>query len=205
MTLMTKMTRPARHEGDPEILETGPSSRNWADSTGKGLGWFSLALGAAELFGAKKLTKTLGVEGHETLVRAFGVREIVAGVTSLSADEKVGVQSRVAGDLLDIAALGVALATSRKKGNVAMALAFVVGATVLDAVTAAALQRRHARKGPTRDYSDRSGWPNGREKSAGAAADFSMPKDMAQEPQAAKASPTDGSTSPASRQLEAIA
>ena len=204
MSITDKLTRPVRHEGDPAVIETGPSSRNWADSTGKGLGWFSLALGAAELFGAKKLTKTLGVEGHETLVRAFGVREILAGVTSLSADEKVGIQSRVAGDALDIAALGVALATSRKKGNVGLALAFVVGATVLDAVTAAALQKRHGRRGPTRDYSDRSGWPKGRDKSLGAAADYSKPADMAQEPEAAKASPTDGSTSPASRQLEQI-
>ena len=138
MTLSTMITRPARHEGDPEVLEAGPSSRNWADSTGKGLGWFSLALGAAELFGARRLTKTLGVEGNETLVRAFGVREILAGVTSLSADEKVGVMSRVPGDALDIAALGIALATSRKKGNVALALAAVVGVTALDIVTAAA-------------------------------------------------------------------
>ena len=41
----------------------------------RGLGWFSIALGLTELFGARRLTKALGMEGQEGLVRAFGARE----------------------------------------------------------------------------------------------------------------------------------
>ena len=45
-----------------------------------GLGFFSLALGAAELFASRRITRALDAEGHESLIKAFGAREIVAGV-----------------------------------------------------------------------------------------------------------------------------
>jgi hypothetical protein len=39
---------------------------------GLGLGIFSVALGVAELFGAKRIAQTLEAEGSEPLIRAFG-------------------------------------------------------------------------------------------------------------------------------------
>lgn len=187
MPLADKLSRPARHPGDPEIIEGGPSSLSAADSAAKGLGWFSLALGATELLAARRVTRTLGVEGHEGLVRAFGAREILAGVTSLSVDKRPGIWSRVAGDALDIGALALAFGGSKRKGNVGLALAAVAGVTLLDFVTARALDKRHARTGTPRDYSDRSGWPQGFERSRGAAGDFETPNDMREEPASATA------------------
>ena len=48
---MNPLSRYVRHEGDPEVLETGPSVRDTSDTLTKGLGWFSIGLGVLELAG----------------------------------------------------------------------------------------------------------------------------------------------------------
>jgi len=209
MLSLTTASDIARSPGDPKIVATGPSSRGASDRAAIGLGWFSLALGMTELLAASRLTRALGVEGHETLVRAMGVREIAHGITSLSPDKKVGVWSRVAGDALDIAGLLLAYRDDNpKKTNVGIALASVLAVTLADIATAQALTVRHSpSRGEKRNYSDRSGWPRGFENSRGAAADFEKPGDMRAAPAAANASQVTGRTSPAteefSRTLEA--
>ena len=210
MTLLTKASRLARHDSDPQVIETGPSSRAWPDSMTKGLGWFSIALGVTELFAAKSVAKALGMEGRESLIRAYGIREIGAGMLCLSPDQKPGMWSRVVGDGVDIATLLTAYKDGNpKKQNVAIALGAVVGVTLLDFWTAEAVTERHSRHaGHKRDYSDRSGWPKGLEASRGAAADFRKPKDMRAVPSAAEASKLTGRTSPAAsiveREVEAV-
>ena len=204
MPIASKLAGVARSPGDPEVIETGPSSRATSDSVAKGLGWFSLGLGATELLATRRLTGALGMKGFEGLIRAYGAREIASGVTTLSVDSKPGLWSRVAGDTLDIATLVYALRGNRKRGNVGIALAAVAGVAALDLVTAVALHRRHSRGakgGEPRDYGDRSGWPKGLEASRGAAADFAKPADMRAVPAAAAASPTTGQTSPVSADL----
>ncbi|MDB5699070.1 MAG: hypothetical protein JWN69_1874 [Alphaproteobacteria bacterium] len=193
----------ARSPGDPKILETGPSSRGASDRAAHGLGWFSIALGMTELLAAPRLTRALGVEGHETLVRAMGIREIAHGVTSLSPDKKFGVWSRVAGDALDIAGLVLAYRDDNpKKHNVGLALASVIAVTLADIATAQALTIRHSpSRGEKRDYRDRSGWPRGLENSRGAAAGFDKPGDMRAVPSAARASEVTGRTSPATEEF----
>ena len=57
-----------RSKGDPQIVESGPSSLTAADNLARGLGWFSIALGLTEMFGARKMARALGLEGSETLV-----------------------------------------------------------------------------------------------------------------------------------------
>ena len=47
-----------------------------ADTLARGLGVFSIALGVVEVIAARALARTLGMEGQETLIRAYGVREI---------------------------------------------------------------------------------------------------------------------------------
>ena len=42
----------------------------------RGLGWFSIALGAAELLGGRRLAASLGMEHRTPLFRLFGLREI---------------------------------------------------------------------------------------------------------------------------------
>lgn len=204
MNILSKTFDIARSPGDPEILESGPSSRSRSDNAGKALGWFSIGLGLTELFAAKHLARALGVEGQEALIRAFGARELAHGVACLSVDTPVGVWSRVGGDALDVAALLAAFNDDNpKKQNVALALAAVAGTALLDLAVAQALTARHSRsRGEQRDYSDRSGWPRGEAASRGVAADFKSPADMQAGPQAAAASTTDGRTSPASEGME---
>jgi hypothetical protein len=161
-----------RSKRDPKVISTGPSSFGVSDRMARNLGWFSLGLGVLEIFAPQRITRALGMEGEETLVRAYGFREVAAGMLSLSIEKDAGLWSRVAGDGLDIATLLTALrGDNPKKGNVATALAMVVGITMLDIVTAQEVGRRHGRqKGPQRMYYERTGYPNGMAASRGIAA-----------------------------------
>src|SRR3954453_17949472 len=104
--IMNYISNIARSEGDPKVIRSGPSSLSSVDRLAKGLGWFSIGLGAAELFAPQRITRALGMEGKEALVRAYGAREIASGVLTLSADKQAGLWSRrLAGDGLDIATL----------------------------------------------------------------------------------------------------
>lgn len=67
------------------------------------LGWFSIALGAVELFAARQVARTLGMHGQERLIRAYGVREIAKGVGILTSPNPTPwLRGRVAGDALDL-------------------------------------------------------------------------------------------------------
>jgi len=161
--IMGILSNYVRSKGDPKIIDKGPSSLGASDRMARNLGWFSLGLGALEIFAPRHVTRALGMEGQEGLVRAYGLREIAAGMLSLSVEKEIGLWSRVAGDGLDIATLAAGLrGDNPKRGNVATALLVVVGITVLDIVTAQEVGRRHRRpKPPPRTYYERTGYPNG--------------------------------------------
>jgi hypothetical protein len=171
---MTYISNFVRSKGDPKILRSGPSSLSGSDRLGRALGWFSLGLGLVELLAAKRLTQALGMEGQEALVRAYGAREISSGMLSLSTEKSLGLWSRVAGDGLDIATLMTAMRHDNpKRDNVRIALAAVLGVTLLDIIGAQGVTARHSRsRGAPRSYSDRSGFPQGIEAARGAARDF---------------------------------
>lgn len=200
MALLSHLADTARSPGDPTVIATGPSSRGLSDNAGKQLGWLSWGLGLTELFAAGPLARALGMEGQEALIRAYGVREIGAGMLCLSQEAQTGVWSRVAGDALDIVTLLTAYHDRNpQKRNVELALLAVAGITLLDLVTAQTLTVRHSRsRGAHRDYSDRSGFPGGASAARGLASDFEIPADMRTEPMAAYASSTSGRTSPPS-------
>jgi hypothetical protein len=146
-----------------------------------GLGWFSLALGFTELLFARGLARTLGMKGQEGLIRAYGARELATGIAILRAKNPTPwIWGRVAGDALDIATLAkYATDGNPERGNVAIALGAVVGATAMDVIAAQALPAQEAQaEEAARDYSDRSGFPMGVEAARGAARDFNAPKDM---------------------------
>ncbi|MCK1387630.1 hypothetical protein [Bradyrhizobium sp. 21] len=152
-----------RSEGDPKIIEGGPSLKQPEDQLARALGWFSIGLGAIELFAARRVTETLGMEGKETLVRAFGVREIFSGILSLSVDKNAGLWARVGGDGLDAAALLSGLtADNPKKGNVALALLMVGGIAMLDYRVAQDTKPQRPPPDARRKlYPGRSGFPKG--------------------------------------------
>jgi hypothetical protein len=127
----------------------------------RGLGWFSVALGAAELLAPGALKRSLGMREHNTLVRGFGLRELAAGIGILATRNPTPwVWSRVAGDALDITALlgGMGPGHSRR-GSAASALLSVLLVAAADIVCARNLSSQMAnRQLPRRDYSDRSGF-----------------------------------------------
>src|ERR1700712_1581738 len=129
---LTNITHIARSEGDPRIERKGPSSLTDADRLARALGWFSIGLGVVELVAAERLARSLGLDGKEGLIRAYGARELASAVPTLSVDKQVGLAARIAGDVLDLGTLATALGRDNpKRHNAALATALVVGVTVL--------------------------------------------------------------------------
>ena len=118
---------------------------------GLALGILSLAIAATELLAARRITRTLGVEGSEGVVRAFGAREAAAGVALLAAPAvSTNVWMRVAGDAMDLAALGLA---ARRGGATPAwwgAFAFVGAATIVDVLVARGLDEQTGKMLPRR-------------------------------------------------------
>ncbi len=110
----------------------------------RGLGWFSIALGLGEVFGGRQLDKTLGTANRRNVFRLFGAREIITGLGVLSGTRPKAswLWARVAGDALDLTALGesLRLKTADRK-NLLVAIAAVAGVTALDVFCASALDR----------------------------------------------------------------
>jgi hypothetical protein len=155
-------------------------SRSSAHELAKGLGWFSIALGATELLATRQLTRAFGMQGQEGLVQAYGVREIASGLAILGANNPApGVWSRVAGDGLDIATLVAGIGQDNpKRDNVMIALAAVAGVAALDVLCAQALSATQRHPAITHDYSGRSGFPGAPQSMRGAAHDFDIPRDF---------------------------
>lgn len=109
------------------------------DATARGLGWFSIGLGLTELLMPDTLAETLGMEGKEGLIQLYGAREIATGLGCLGMNPPTtAVWGRVAGDALDIATLAAYMTPDNpKRQNVGIALAAVIGVTLLDVLTAA--------------------------------------------------------------------
>lgn len=120
-------------------------SRN-GEQLARGLGWFSIGLGLAEVFAPRRIAKIAGVQSkHTGLIRLFGFREIAHGIGIFAQDAQgkrpaAAVWSRVVGDALDLAALCAAFASPKSdKGRVAFATANVLTVTALDVICAQAL------------------------------------------------------------------
>jgi uncharacterized membrane protein len=117
-----------------------------------GLGCFSIGLGLTELFAPRAIAKVTGVRGNTRLIRLFGLREIASGIGIFAQHRRpaAAVWSRVAGDVLDLAALGSAYASPKSdKGRVFFATANVVAVTALDVICAKQLSSNDHRKGAT--------------------------------------------------------
>jgi hypothetical protein len=118
---------------------------------GAGLGWFSIALGLAEVAAPGRLSRMLGVENKaaKNTIFAFGLRELLAGGALLRGPAvSTNVWNRVIGDAIDAGALGLAATRSNRKGAVLAAFAFVGGAMAADWLAARALDRTTGRTFP---------------------------------------------------------
>lgn len=156
-----------------------------ARQAARGLGWFSIGLGLVELMAPARTARVTGQRGRESLVRSYGMREIVTGVGLLTARNPTPwIWARVAGDALDAVTLASRADRSSAGRRAAWALAAVGTVAAADMASALLSQRAHAEGSASgvrevRDYSDRSGLPSPPDTMRGhALADFVAPEDM---------------------------
>jgi hypothetical protein len=159
------------------------SSLTMTDKLARGLGMASIALGAVELAFPGAIARALGLSGKENLLRACGAREIASGLGMLQPNPGPALWARAGGDLMDLATLATAKGDQRRAARGAMIAVGLI--TALDVALAAAVTAQSARpSAPARDYSDRSGLPNGVEASRGVARDYAAAREARARPPA---------------------
>lgn len=131
-----------RHEPMPRMRQSFPDGRGAA----RGLGWFSIGLGLAEVLAPRMVAKTVGARRHDKLIRGYGMREIATGIGILSNPQPAGwLWMRVAGDAVDLASLRRAGKGRRNgRGKRLFGAASVAGVTMLDIVCAARLSKEES-------------------------------------------------------------
>jgi uncharacterized membrane protein len=127
---------PARRATD--IRQEG--TQESAERRARGLGWFSLGLGLAQIGAPRTVARLIGLSDDDetrSTMFAIGLREVTSGIGILSRPRSTEwVWSRVGGDLMDLALLGRALQSYKTdRSRVAAATAAVLGVTVLDFMT----------------------------------------------------------------------
>jgi uncharacterized membrane protein len=141
---------PTRFEWDQGPERVSPHQAGRTERTARGLGWFSIGLGLAEVAAPRRMARLIGVEDddtHRNILFAYGLREIASGLAILAGDRPTGaVWARVGGDLMDLAFLGRAMTSHRsERGKVALATAAVLGVTALDVMTGQRLKQQSDR------------------------------------------------------------
>jgi uncharacterized membrane protein len=116
----------------------------------RGLGWFGIGLGLAEVLSPQAVARLIGAEEESTgTLRAFGFREVASGLGILNQRRpQVWLWSRVAGDAMDLSFLLKQMGSENtKKSRLAMATAAVLGVTALDVICSQRVTRMGARPG----------------------------------------------------------
>lgn len=167
-----------RRVGDYQAGST--RNRRWtddqpvrADDSGerraRGLGWFSIGLGLAQIGAPRTVARLIGMDDDEetrNTMFAIGLREITSGIGILSRPQPSGwVWGRVGGDVMDLALLGKAMSRDENdRGRLAAATATVLGVTVLDFMIGQQLSRgrnggstQHASPGGRNEATQRQG------------------------------------------------
>lgn len=117
------------------------------DRLARFLGWFSLALGTAQVTAPDLMCRLVGASGDgrsPMFMRLMGFRELGQGIGILTrARPTIWLWSRVAGDGLDLSLLGVVAARNpKRRGRTAFAIANVTAVTVPDAFESLRLSRK---------------------------------------------------------------
>ena len=132
-TVNPRSSRPDAPDGRTEVEVSHGSKRGVR--TAQGMAWFSVGLGLTQLLAPRLLARVIGANHTDgTLMRLCGARELAAGVGLLtSRDAATWSAVRLAGDVLDLALLGVAmLRPGNSRGRLAVAATAVAGAAALD-------------------------------------------------------------------------
>jgi uncharacterized membrane protein len=104
----------------------------------RGLGWFSVGLGLAELTAPRAMARLIGVRPDDettAVLRTFGAREIANGVAILGEPDRAAwLWGRVSGDAVDL--LSLMQAAKTHPDRTAAAAVAVLGVTALDVICA---------------------------------------------------------------------
>lgn len=138
---MSRGTTTTRPNGRGRPIKTAPRHASETKNRDKDgvtnfLGWFSIGLGIAEVIAPEAVARLIGVDErrHRTLLRAYGVRELAAGVGILTRPKPTyWMWNRVIGDTIDMASLRRAMnSRGSDESRLRMAMLAVAGVTVLD-------------------------------------------------------------------------
>jgi uncharacterized membrane protein len=130
------------HPGREQIDSRWSSSGTPEGRMAQGLGWFSIGLGALELAASGAISRWLGMSDGKGMIRMLGAREIASGIGILRHERPATwMWGRVAGDVMDLAVLGMALPSATHRRRLAGAATFVAGALVADYMCADRLSR----------------------------------------------------------------
>ncbi|HEX5817912.1 MAG TPA: SRPBCC family protein [Gemmatimonadales bacterium] len=107
------------------------------ETLAKGLGWFSVGLGVAQIVAPRRVARLIGVRPSDRTayaMRAMGARELASGIGILAqARPTPWLWARVGGDVMDLALLGRNLDARRNgRGRLVAATAAVAAVTALD-------------------------------------------------------------------------
>lgn len=151
---------PAIRSSNPGSTSAYGAGTHWTRQPNSGamplakfLALFSIGLGLAQVMAPRRLSAVTGVQPSPLLMRSLGLREIASGVGILSRKQpSPWLWSRVAGDAMDLALLGLAAAGPRARRNrVAMAAAAVGGVLLLDVLSSVQQSRRERKQGPVEE------------------------------------------------------
>lgn len=129
------------------ILERYPSryaSGRSRMGSARALGMLSVGLGLGGLLMPRMLGHVIGMPGHEGLLRFIGARELSSGAGLLTQRNTMPwLWSRVGGDVMDLAVLGIGLRPSNPlRGRTAGAAAVVAAITAVDVIASMRETRR---------------------------------------------------------------
>jgi hypothetical protein len=135
----------------------------------RGLGWFSLALGLAELLAPRQVSRGAGMRRHDSLLQGYGLREIGTGIGLLfSNNPRPWLWGRVAGDIVDVATVATAADRTRPR-RLGLASIALLGVGLLDIYSALQTKSTTRRANSPYDYGNRSGFARPASRMRGAA------------------------------------
>lgn len=111
----------------------------------RALGWFSIGLGLTHVLAPRAMARATGMRHHAGLMRATGIREIISGAGILVRNKPGWIWTRVAGDAMDLAMLGMA-ATERRRGRKRLAVTAAAVASVAALDVMASVQQARSRR-----------------------------------------------------------
>jgi uncharacterized membrane protein len=124
-----------RHYAETQRTEKDPLTQS--------LGWFSIAIGTAEVFAPGAVARLIGVDEdrHRGVLRTYGFRELAAGIGILTRPKPTyWMWNRVIGDAVDLASLSKAMRSpDSDRTKLTAATLAVLGVTALDILCSVAL------------------------------------------------------------------